>query len=72
MAEITIRDRKITVKELTVGHIREWYKELDSRASSGDFDVVNETFFLDSNLDDLVIMTDLTCCLMGKGNRSGR
>ncbi len=56
MREIEVGKRKVAVRELTVGEIRQWLKE--SGAVSGD--VVDVTLFEDFSLPDLTWMTTLT------------
>lgn len=53
--EIEVGGRKIAIRELTVGEIRNWLKE--SGAVSGD--VVDATLFDDFSLPDLTMMTSL-------------
>ena len=53
--EIEVGERKIAVRELTIGEIRNWLKE--SGAVSGD--VVDATLFDDFSLPDLTMMTSL-------------
>lgn len=53
--EVEIAGRKISIRELTVGEIRNWLKE--SGAVSGD--VVDATLFDDFSLPDLTLMTSL-------------
>lgn len=53
--EIEVGGRKIAVRELTVGEIRNWLKE--SGAVSGD--VVDAALFDDFSLPDLTMMTSL-------------
>lgn len=53
--DIEVGGRKIAVRELTIGEIRNWLKE--SGAVSGD--VVDATLFDDFSLPDLTMMTSL-------------
>ena len=60
MADITIRGRKIVVRELTVQQIRDWFKELEEMEKEGKESIADETLFPDANLHDFRVMTDLT------------
>ncbi len=63
--EIEVGGRKVVVRELTVGEVRRWLKELADRAEAGredgdGLDVVTEALFEDVSLDDVRRMTDLS------------
>ncbi len=54
---LTLNDRTITIKELTVGEIRAWLKALENPAQT---DVADLALMADFRVSDLTVMTDLS------------
>lgn len=55
--QIDIGGRTVTVRELTVGEIRDWVTEIESGRKA--IDVAGEFLFDDCSVDDLVRMSDM-------------
>ena len=55
---VTIRDIKVTVRELTVADVRAWIKQMSEGVA---FDLVGDGLFQEENgsLHDVLVMTDL-------------
>ncbi len=56
--QITVADRAVTIRELTVADIRVWLKSLET--VTAEFDLVGSELIDGTDLADLAIMTDLT------------
>lgn len=59
MSDVTLGDRTITVRELTVGQIRAWMKALDT-AGQDSFDTVNAMLYEDCDVETILEMTNLS------------
>ncbi|MBF0148383.1 MAG: hypothetical protein HQL85_19695 [Magnetococcales bacterium] len=57
--EVEIGDRKVTIRELTVAEVRNWFKDLGKMRENG-VDLVNEGIIADASLEDVVRMSDVT------------
>ena len=55
---VDLDGRTVTVKELTVAEVRQWFKSLE-QAKEGTIDVVAECLIEDISLGDVCRMTDL-------------
>lgn len=65
--QITLGDRDITVRELTVADIRAWLKSLESPAEP---DIVGAALIDGVDLADLAIMTDLPAAVIDASSPS--
>ncbi|MBF0602136.1 MAG: phage tail assembly protein [Nitrospirae bacterium] len=59
MKEISIGDRVVTVRELTVSEVRAWFKDLSGMRDNS-IDLVNEALMADASLGDMVRMSNIT------------
>lgn len=55
--QVDIDGRIVTIKELTVGQVRDWLVEIESGKHA--IDVAGEFLFEDCSVDDLVRMSDM-------------
>jgi len=64
MADLTIRDRTISISEMTVGQIRAWFRyaeeKEEARAKGEKRDLAGETLFEEVSLEELAMMTSLS------------
>lgn len=55
--QVDVDGRAVTVRELTVGEVRDWVTEIESGGKT--IDVAGEFVFEDCSVDDLVRMSDM-------------
>jgi len=57
--KVTLDGREVTVRELTVGEVRQWLQELTS-AGERPIDLIAEELFAECSLEDLARMSELS------------